>query len=141
MRVFGKTVTSKVLASCAAASLVVAPVVVMADAGSTSVERVHKVKHKAKKRVVRRTQRARPVVRQEAPAPVEVAQPVYQAPPEPVVAAAEPAPVPVAEAAPAPAPVAPAPAASGGGSGLLIGLAAAAAVVAGVVAFSGSSSP
>jgi acetyl esterase/lipase len=133
-------ISGKLLATVAAASLVIMPVIVYADASAPSAVKAHKKKPMAHKR------KHRAKAAQRAPAqPTEVAQaepaPVYQAPPAP-----EPTPAPVAEPMPAPAP-APAPApvmAEHHGSGALLGILGAAAVIGGIVAIAGgggSSSP
>jgi hypothetical protein len=134
--------SGKLLASIAAASLAIMPMIVYADASAPGAVKVHHKKPMAHKR----KHRAKAVAHRTVAEPTQVAQaepaPVYQAPPpEPTpVAAPEPAPMP----APAPAAPAPAPApvmAEHHGSGALLGILGAAAVIGGIIAVAGGGSP
>jgi hypothetical protein len=135
--------SGKLLASIAAASLAIMPMIVYADASAPGAV---KVQHK-KAMTHKRKHRAKAVAHHAAPQPTQVAQadpaPVYQAPapvPEPApVAAPEPAPMP----APAPAaPAAPAPVvAAHHGSSALLGILGAAAVIGGIIAVASGGSP
>lgn len=142
MKIFGFKASSKLLASIATASLIAAPVIVLADASAPTMHKMHKAKAKMKKRM-----RVRSTARQ-APAP----KPMMAEPAPQVVQAPEPAPppapepAPVAEAAPAPTPPAApaAPVAVKSSSRALLyvaGIAALGGVIAAVASNSKSKSP
>jgi hypothetical protein len=139
MTLFGIDSSSKLLASCAAAALVAAPVVVLADASAPWVTKAAKAKPK-KRMAPKRRMAAKPVAR-----PVEEVKPMMAEPAPQVVEAAppaEPAPQPVAEAPAAPTPAPPAaPAVVKRGSSKLLLVAGGLAAVAGIVALSDSNGP
>ncbi len=148
-----KTMSKQIAGVLAALAVLATPVAVLADASAPWVgKKVAKKKAAPRKRVVRKRRSAVRSVRRARPAPqpepqVAAVEPVYQAPPEPVVApepvyTPPPAPEPVVAPTPAAVPVPAAAPSSGGGFPLLAvlgGLAAIGAVVA--VASSGSDSP
>ena len=128
----------QILIASTAFSMIAAPVVIYADASAPGIDRPKMMKKKPRAKVKARA-RAQAKPQMQAPKPMqEIAQEVAPAIPEPVAV-----PEPVAQVVEAvPAPAAPAPVVKSGGSNWLLGVAAAAAVAAGIIlATDGQSSP
>lgn len=130
------------LIASTAFSLIAAPVVIYADASAPGIDRPKMMKKKPRAKVKARARaQAKPQMQEAKPMMEKPMQEVVQQAPTPEpVAAPEPV-AQVAEAVPA-APAAPAPVVKSGGANWLLGVAAAAAVAAGVIlATDGQSSP
>lgn len=127
------------LIASTAFSLIAAPVVIYADASAPGIDRPKMMKKKPRAKVKARARaQAKPQMQEARPMMEKPMQEVVQQAPTPEPVAA---PEPVAQVAEA-APAAPAPVVKSGGSNWLLGVAAAAAVAAGIVlAADGQSSP
>lgn len=131
----------QMLIASTAFSLIAAPVVIYADASAPGIDRPKMMKKKPRAKVKARARaQAKPQMQEAKPMMEKPMQEVVQQAPTPEPVAA---PEPVAQVAEAvPAPAAPAPVVKSGGANWLLGVAAAAAVAAGVIlATDGQSSP